>query len=398
MVGVFGRVFVVGPVFRAEKPNPSRQVNDYTSLVFEMMLDSGFVDIMQTEANMLNAVFDALAVECAAELELPGVTLPRLWSHEPRYSRGSGMIDRLDPRVLAKALVHGARAEVDLTPKPGLVDRHDNGSHPDLDHARMMRSIELLPRYYEELIRLGIGAGQPEEVLPLAACIDAGRRAELRMEKAIGANAHRGYIFLSGLLLLATCDAARQAGAEAAVIRARPDDGMSGKAAQQTALRRAIVTVARAFFAVTPLPGADRPGARVREARGLGGVRAEALAGLPSVFEAGLPAYLATGSDLAAFHALAALMQSVEDTTAVARCGVAGLGRLRRDGAALQVLLDQGDDPRPVLAEWNDEYRAQRLTMGGVADCLALVLALAAIQERAGSLRSDPPKARPWRC
>ncbi len=295
------------------------------------------------------------------------------------------MIGRLDPHALAEALVQGARAEVDLTPKPGLVDRHDNGSHPDLDHARMVQSIELLPLYYEELIRLRIGPGQPEDVWPLAACIEAGRRAESRMEKAIGTNAHRGYIFLSGLLLLAACDLARQDGAEAAVIGTPPDHGIPGETVQQTALRRAIVSVARAFFAVTPLPDADRPGVRVREAHGLGGVRAEALAGLPSVFEAGLPAYLAAGKDLAAFHALAALMQSVEDTTAVARCGVAGLARLRRDGAALRVLLDQGDDPRPVLAEWNDEYRAQRLTMGGVADCLALVLALAAVRDRAGN-------------
>ncbi len=78
MVGVFGRVFEVGPVFRAEKHNTSRHINEYTSLDFEMMLDSGFVDIMQTEANLLNAIFAALAVECGPELELLGVTLPRL--------------------------------------------------------------------------------------------------------------------------------------------------------------------------------------------------------------------------------------------------------------------------------------------------------------------------------
>jgi triphosphoribosyl-dephospho-CoA synthetase len=117
----------------------------------------------------------------------------------------------------------------------------------------------------------------------------------------------------------------------------------------------------------------------VRDAHGLGGIRAEALAGLPSVFEAGLPAYLAASSDFPAFHSLAALMQSVKDTTAVLRCGLDGLARLRRDGAVLRALLDRGDDPRPVLAAWNEEYRVQRLTMGGVADCLALVLALARV-------------------
>ncbi len=78
MVGTFGRVFEVGPVFRAERHNTSRHVNEYTSLDFEMSLESGFVDIMQTEANMLNSVFATLARECGPELELLGVALPRL--------------------------------------------------------------------------------------------------------------------------------------------------------------------------------------------------------------------------------------------------------------------------------------------------------------------------------
>jgi triphosphoribosyl-dephospho-CoA synthase len=283
---------------------------------------------------------------------------------------GSGMIDRIEPHIMAGALVFGARAELDLTPKPGLVDRYDNGSHPDLDHTRMVRSIELLPRYYQELIGIRSGADR-RAASSLAACIDAGRRAEARMEEAIGTNTHRGYIFLSGLLLLAVCDVAS-------------GDGIVEAIGPQVALRRAVVSVARQFFAANRRPGADRPGARVRAALGLGGVRAEALAGLPAVFAAGLPAYLAARSDFAAFHALAALMQNVEDTTAVLRCGLAGLGRLRGDGAVLQALLDRGDDPRPVLSAWNEEYRTQRLTMGGVADCLALVFALASVRERVG--------------
>ena len=87
---------------------------------------------------------------------------------------------------------------------------------------------------------------------------------------------------------------------------------------------------------------------------------------------------MGVAADRAAFRALAVLMQRVEDTTAVARCGP-GLARLRRDGAALETLLDRGEDPTPVLSTWNEEYRTMRLTMGGVADCLALVLALSSI-------------------
>jgi triphosphoribosyl-dephospho-CoA synthetase len=303
------------------------------------------------------------------------------------------MTDRFEPYLMAESLVSGARAELDLTPKPGLVDRYDHGSHPDLDHTRMVRSIELLPRYYHELIEIRSGASR-KAAPSLAACIDAGRRAEDRMEEAIGTNAHRGYIFLSGLMLLAACDLAGEdragaagrppfGGAGGAVVGPSSGGGGNDPVVLPSALRRAMTSVAHQFFTANRPSGTDRPGARVRDTHGLGGIRTEALAGLPSVFEAGLPAYLAARSGFAAFHALAALMRSVEDTTAVLRCGLAGLARLRRDGTALQVLLDRGDDPRPVLRAWNEEYRAQRLTMGGVADCLALVFALAAVRERA---------------
>jgi len=73
---------------------------------------------------------------------------------------------------------------------------------------------------------------------------------------------------------------------------------------------------------------------------------------------------------------MARLMEIVEDTTAIHRCGAAGLERIRQDGAALRKALQAGLDPVPLLAAWNEEYRRLGLTMGGVADCLALTLAL----------------------
>ena len=49
MVGVFDRVFETGPVFRAEKHNTKRHLNEYTSLDFEMGYIDGFEDIMGLE-------------------------------------------------------------------------------------------------------------------------------------------------------------------------------------------------------------------------------------------------------------------------------------------------------------------------------------------------------------
>jgi len=316
--------------------------------------------------------------------------------------------DRASER-LASALVVGARVELALTPKPGLVDREDNGSHPDLSFDAMARSVDLLPAYFEELLTLGTGlkpvgtglkpratgdtdqargtglkpratgdtddargtglkpraTGVPGDTgdEALAACIDAGRRAERRMTDAIGANAHRGYIFLGGLTLLASFGGEEH-------------------------IREGIRDIARAVADARPGIG-DGPishGSAIRRQLGLGGIEQEALAGLPSVFERALPALRARRSahqnrrgadrDEPLHYAMAVLMQVVEDTTAVHRCGRGGLERLRADGRALQVSIESERAYLPWLRALNGTYRTLNLTMGGVADCLALTVAL----------------------
>lgn len=56
MAGVYERVFEIGPVFRAEKHDTSRHLNEYTSVDFEMGYIESFEDIMQMEAHMLRAL------------------------------------------------------------------------------------------------------------------------------------------------------------------------------------------------------------------------------------------------------------------------------------------------------------------------------------------------------
>jgi nondiscriminating aspartyl-tRNA synthetase len=78
MVGVFDRVFEAAPVFRAEKHNTTRHLNEYTSLDFEMGYIDSFEDIMAMETEMLRAVFALLAKDYAKELRLLEVTLPEI--------------------------------------------------------------------------------------------------------------------------------------------------------------------------------------------------------------------------------------------------------------------------------------------------------------------------------
>ncbi len=71
----FGRVYEIAPVFRAEKHNTRRHVNEYTSFDYEMAWISGVEDVMKMEENMLHHSFKMTKKNAAAELELLGVDL-----------------------------------------------------------------------------------------------------------------------------------------------------------------------------------------------------------------------------------------------------------------------------------------------------------------------------------
>ena len=78
MVGVFDRVFETAPVFRAEKHNTKRHINEYTSLDFEMGYIDGFEDIMAMETGFLQYTKELLKKDYAKELKMLNVTLPNV--------------------------------------------------------------------------------------------------------------------------------------------------------------------------------------------------------------------------------------------------------------------------------------------------------------------------------
>jgi triphosphoribosyl-dephospho-CoA synthase len=263
-------------------------------------------------------------------------------------ARAAALLARAPLERLSAALVQGLSRELALTPKPGLVDLEDCGSHPDLSLPLMRRSIALVGAYLAEL-SASAAAGEP-----LARQVALGREAEQRMGGQLGTNTHKGAIFLGGLLVVARHRAGR-------------DDA--------PALRDALAGVARELS-----PGRDGAthGGNARERYGVGGIVREAAAGLPSVFEVAVPALRASlrrggDAETAAFAALARLMQTVEDTTALHRCGDAGLALVRADGARLERLVEAGAH-LPFLRERNAAYRRMNLTMGGVADLLGVAL------------------------
>ena len=286
------------------------------------------------------------------------------------------------PDRLAADLAAGLRRELDLTPKPGLVDRRDSGSHPDLTYPLMLTSIGEVGRAWSALAR---AAARGE---PLRALLAQGQASERRLHEVCGTNTHKGALFVGGLLVVA-----RRRG-----LRDHPGPGLDGAGLEaarlEAALRHGAREVARELLSGRRLPRSH--GAAARRQYGVGGVVAEALAGLPSVFEVALPAWRGAvarglGGDLPDFTALAALMERVEDTTALHRCGPAGLARVRRDGAELRRRLAAGEDHRAFLRRANLAWRKVGLTMGGVADLLGVSLGLL---RHLGELDAAPGPAR----
>ena len=110
MVGVFERVYEIGPVFRAEKHATQRHLNEYTSLDLEMGFLHSFTDLMALEQGFLRRLVALLRQEYAGELALLGTELPDA-EHIPavRFDEAK--------RLAAEAYGYAIREPYDLEPE-----------------------------------------------------------------------------------------------------------------------------------------------------------------------------------------------------------------------------------------------------------------------------------------
>ena len=114
------------------------------------------------------------------------------------------------PYIIAHLATQALQAELDTTPKPGLVDKDNNGAHRDMDHALMQLSINTLHPYFVCLALLGFA-----DTLPSHTVIrDAGIEAEKAMLAATnGVNTHKGALFSMGLAVVAAAYEEKKAAA-----------------------------------------------------------------------------------------------------------------------------------------------------------------------------------------
>ncbi len=111
MVGVFERVFEIGPVFRAEKHDTARHTNEYVSLDVEMGFIQDHTDVMRLLTGLLRHIFQRVETVCEREVQLLGAKVPKIGDSIPTMT-----LAEVQQIIFSK---HGedCRGEPDLAPQ-----------------------------------------------------------------------------------------------------------------------------------------------------------------------------------------------------------------------------------------------------------------------------------------
>ena len=138
------------------------------------------------------------------------------------------------PYIIAHLATQALQAELDTTPKPGLVDKDNNGAHRDMDYALMQRSIDTLHPYFVKLALLGCA-----DTLPTHTSIrDIGIEAEKAMLSATnGVNTHKGALFSMGLAVVAAAHEERKIAANEEQILKERNGGEDVLVSLQTTIK-----------------------------------------------------------------------------------------------------------------------------------------------------------------
>lgn len=322
-----------------------------------------FVGEEPTDA--LTAYYNSRMHELLPEAGIDVTEIPRLCDDAGIPYSASRVRDAIDRFNLAGALrmvpessaaaVIGDMArkalftELDLTPKPGLVDRHDSGAHTDMDHSLMARSIRAIAPFFSLM------AAAPDSGLSRL-----GMDAEDAMLKATGGvNTYRGAIFSLGI-------------ACAAIHRAYCSRDLTPES-----VRRNITGIAQA------LDAGKRPsnGSEVSRKYGVPGALRCATEGYPQLFTDWLPSLKDTAvGEHSLLRLLLLIMSGLEDTNVYHRAGREGAGFVKRSAAdALNAIEDgttgkSGPSAHSVLSSLNKEFTARNISPGGAADMLSLTL------------------------
>jgi nondiscriminating aspartyl-tRNA synthetase len=110
MVGVFERVYEVGPVFRAEPSDTARHLAEYTSLDAEVGFITDHHDVMAVCRDAVAGMFASAGERTAAQLDLLGAVLPSVPEQIPHVHFTQAM------ELISRATGEDVTGEPDLAP------------------------------------------------------------------------------------------------------------------------------------------------------------------------------------------------------------------------------------------------------------------------------------------
>jgi holo-ACP synthase/triphosphoribosyl-dephospho-CoA synthase len=285
----------------------------------------------------------------------------------------SAQADETARRISGQA-VNSLLAEVHVGPKPGLVDRFNSGAHMDMDESTFIRSAESLRGYFTDCAYAGIYLGLTGDESTMDSLVSLGKDTEKTMLSATGGiNTHKGAIFSMGIFACAAgMSEASEMGDAAEVSRGAESGSTLGISFRENVLR-----IGRKLSGLTVSD--DTAGARIKEEHGIGGIRSEAAAGYPTVFDTGLPVLKAglasDDTEAAALKALTAIIAEAEDTNVISRGGTEAAKWLKSEAAGiLKKSGAAGFDIREALADLDRKCIEKNISPGGSADLLGLCL------------------------
>ena len=274
-----------------------------------------------------------------------------------------------DCQTAARLATQALLCEVAVTPKPGLVDRANSGSHKDMDFFTFQASAAALYPYFSQCVKIGRETKDAKEAFRRLRL--PGKFAEGEMLHATGGiNTHKGAIFSMGIL----CGALgrlerRQWGKPEAVL------------AECAAMTEGLVS--QDYVNLTT-ETATTAGQRLYLQYGITGVRGQAEAGFPAVKNVGLPkleSALAAGKSIneAGCAALLSMLADTVDTNLIHR---GGYMKAQETVKTIGELLKKAPFPSKKTLESLDEaFIRDNLSPGGTADLLALTLMLHLLKE-----------------
>ena len=276
------------------------------------------------------------------------------------------------PYIIGHLASMALQAELDTTPKPGLVDRNDNGAHRDMDHTLMQRSIKALHPYFVRLAQLGFTDKQPchDEI------VNIGIEAEREMFKATGGvNTHKGALFSIGLAAVALAGESfcRITQAEGCGTMAYND--VNSKQIQS--LSNSIASLARLFPDTNGTHGSKAKANNI-----LKGALDNAREGYTQLFKAWLPFYIdriAEGDNYALHKTLLRIMCDLDDTNIVYRTSIETMQEVKTEARQMLDTSRNIVNFEAALQAMNTDYIHRNISPGGSADMLSLVVFLSCV-------------------